>query len=74
MSTDQIIKAAMALTNEDKLKLAEDLLASLDDPAQQEIDAAWASEIEARIDDLDAGRSSTRPVKDVISDALRQLK
>jgi putative addiction module component (TIGR02574 family) len=70
MSTDQILREAMGLPAEEKAKLAEELLASLDGPEQQDVDAAWALEAEARIDALEAAKIKTEPAQDV----LRALK
>jgi len=54
---DHVAQEALALSAEDKVKLAEELLASLDSPEQREIDAAWAAEAERRIAEYEAGRS-----------------
>ena len=53
-----------------KAKLAGQLLASLDDPEQKAIDAAWAKEVERRIDELETGKATVIPADKV----LRGLK
>lgn len=68
MSTTEIRDAAMKLPAEEKVRLAEALLASLDDPDQAAIDAAWADEAERRIDALDSGRTTAIPTDDVLRD------
>lgn len=65
MSTHEIIDAAMSLPPEEKARLAEQLLASLDSREQQQVDEEWAAEVEQRIDDLDAGRIQTIPGEEV---------
>lgn len=59
MSTAEIRNAAMKLTSEEKARLAEDLLSSLDATGQAEIDVAWGEEAERRIDAIDAGAGKT---------------
>jgi putative addiction module component (TIGR02574 family) len=70
MSNKEISAAALKLPRKSRARLAEELLDSLSGEAQREIDAAWAREVEARIADLDSGKSKTKPVSKV----LRQLR
>lgn len=65
MSTAEIRDAAMKLSGEEKARLAEELLASLDGPEQPAVDAAWAAEAEARIDPLDVGVARAIPADEV---------
>ena len=50
MTTAKLAKEALALPPNSRAKLAEKLLASLNNPRQSEIDALWAEEAEKRID------------------------
>ena len=68
MSTTEIRDAALRLTPEEKVRLAEELLASVDDVDQRAIDAAWGEEAERRIDALDAGSTKPIPADDVFRD------
>jgi putative addiction module component (TIGR02574 family) len=54
---DEIQAQAMKLSNGDRAELADRLWASLD--PQEEIDAAWAAEIERRVRQLQAGEVET---------------
>jgi putative addiction module component (TIGR02574 family) len=74
MSAESITAAALALTPEEKAKLAEQLLDSLDRPDQAEIDTAWAEEAERRIDRLDRGEERTVPADQALRDARARLK
>ena len=57
MSPTQKLKdAVMALPPRSRARLAESLLASLDDPRQKELDALWAEEAESRIEAYEAGK------------------
>lgn len=72
-STLQALEAAaLLLPSEQRAKLAERLIASLDrDP---EIEAAWAEEIKRRIADLQAGFVDTIPAQKALEEARVLLK
>lgn len=70
MTTEQIIKAAMALPDAERMRVADELIASLDPAEQQRIEEAWAREVERRIDELDAGKVRGRPADEV----MRELR
>lgn len=72
-STLQALEAAaLLLPSEQRAKLAERLIASLDrDP---EIEAAWAEEIKRRIADLQAGLVDTIPAQKALEEARALLK
>jgi putative addiction module component (TIGR02574 family) len=55
MSTTEIREAALKLSETERARLAEELLASLDGPDQGAIDSIWATEAEKRIDAIEAG-------------------
>jgi putative addiction module component (TIGR02574 family) len=73
MSSEQLLKEALALPAAEKAKLAEELLSSLDDAAQYEIDRAWGDEAERRIAAFEKGKMHAEPVEDVIK-AMRDRK
>jgi putative addiction module component (TIGR02574 family) len=66
----EITKVALSLPPRSRAKLAEKLLASLDDSTQPEIDALWAKEAENRVEELEHGQVKAIPVADV----FRKLK
>ena len=68
MSTAEIRDAALRLTPEEKARLAEELLASLDAPDRAAIDAEWGAAAERRVDELDAGKTTAIPADDVFRD------
>lgn len=70
MTTEQIIKAAMALPDAERMRVADELIASLDPAEQQRTEEAWAREVERRIDELDAGKVRGRPADEV----MRELR
>ena len=62
----ELLKRALALTEDERAELARSLLESLDgapeDPAA--VEAAWNKEIAGRIEDLDSGKVQTVPWED----------
>jgi putative addiction module component (TIGR02574 family) len=65
MSTAELREAAMKLSTEEKVQLADELLASIDPAEQAEIDASWAEEIERRIKLIDEGKSESIPAEEL---------
>jgi putative addiction module component (TIGR02574 family) len=55
MTRQQLLAEAMALSAEDRERLAEDLWQSLDDATRDEIDDAWTTEIRRRMEAIDRG-------------------
>ena len=52
---NEIFGAALALPPKLRARLAEQLLKSLDAVQQAEIDAAWAKEVEQRVQEIEQG-------------------
>jgi putative addiction module component (TIGR02574 family) len=66
----KIVSDALSLPPRSRAKLAEQLLESLDDPKQKEIDRLWADEVEDRIDAYERGELKVIPGQEV----FRRLK
>ena len=64
---------AKALAPEDRARLAEELLASLD-PHEAEIDAAWDQEIGRRIDEIERGVVQMIPADQAFAQVRRALR
>src|SRR5262249_43953774 len=62
---DEIFEAARRLTTDERVALADRLLATVSPEEQAEIDAAWAEEIERRIAAYERGEVKTIPVEEV---------
>jgi putative addiction module component (TIGR02574 family) len=54
-----ILKEALALPREQRAALAASLLDSLDADVDEDADAAWATEVNQRLADLDSGAVKT---------------
>lgn len=68
----QIESAAMELPLHERARLAERLLASLDQDAA--VEEAWAAEVERRVQDYRSGKLSTLSGDDVLADARARLE
>jgi putative addiction module component (TIGR02574 family) len=56
-----------------RIKLAEKLMASVEDFATPEIEAAWNTEIESRVTEIRAGRAEGIPAEEVMKEARKKL-
>ena len=61
----KVVSEALSLPLRSRAKLAEQLLESLDDPKQKEIDRLWADEVEDRIDAYEKGELKAIPGQEV---------
>jgi putative addiction module component (TIGR02574 family) len=64
---DVVEAQALTLTAEERMRLADRLLASIFE--DHSIDSAWAVEIERRIEDIESGRVSLIPAVESIARA-----
>lgn len=65
MTTDQIEQELLRLPAAERARLAERLIASLDEDA--EVEAAWAAEVRRRDEELRSGAVEGIPVKDALT-------
>ena len=70
----ELEQQAKALTPEERARLAEVLLESLQDAPMAEIQAAWDREIEERVAACDRGDLQTFSAEDVFAEARRLAK
>ncbi len=68
---DKIYEQALVLPTDDRLKLIDKLLHSTNLPTRQDIDDAWALEVERRANDLESGKSRLIPGDEVL-DKIRK--
>lgn len=54
-SRNAVLAQALQLPAEDRADVARRLIASLDDAADTDVEAAWLAEVERRLKDLDQG-------------------
>ena len=70
---EALTNAAMALSENERAKLASTLVASLDGPAENGVAEAWDIEICRRINEIEAGTAELLDVDEVLSRARARL-
>lgn len=75
MSTEghQFLQAALALPESERAEIAATLLRSLDSAPGDDVDVAWAAEIERRIRSIDDGSAKLIPWDDVMQEVDGRL-
>jgi len=71
---EELARRARALSREDRLRLAEELLASLHEQPDPEIEAAWDEEIRRRIEEIESGKAKLVPAQEVFDEIRKMLK
>jgi putative addiction module component (TIGR02574 family) len=64
--SQQLLRTALALPESDRAEIAASLIHSLDTETDEEVDAAWAVEIQRRIESIDNGEVELVPWDDVM--------
>jgi putative addiction module component (TIGR02574 family) len=72
LSPDQILAELLQLPAHIRARLAESLIASLED--EPDVEAEWQAEIDRRAGELDAGAVATRPAREVFRAARERLR
>ncbi|MBL0088381.1 MAG: addiction module protein [Ideonella sp.] len=70
-SLEQLTSQAIALSPEDRAHLADLLLASLPDEADEPLDDAWDQEIQRRLKAVESGAARLVPAADVHAEARK---
>ncbi len=63
--SQRVLQDALDLPPVDRAELVEQILASFEFPARQDIDAAWAQEAEDRLDAFGRGEIRSSPAREV---------
>ena len=71
---DELTLKARLLPAEDRARLAEELLSSLQEDADPAVEAAWDTEIRRRLDEVEAGTAKLIPAAEVFAEVRRMLK
>jgi putative addiction module component (TIGR02574 family) len=74
MTIDELKSIVLELPLEERAKLASDLLLSLDDLSEQEIEHLWLEEASRRDAEIDAGTAEPIPGDQVFAEARARLK
>ena len=70
---DELSRKARALPPEDRVRLAEELLATVQE-VDAEVELAWDEEIKRRIAEIDSGTTKLIPAEEVFAEVRRLLK
>jgi putative addiction module component (TIGR02574 family) len=70
---DELARKARALSPEERVRLAEELLATVQEVDPQ-VEAAWDEEIKRRIEEIDSGKAKLIPAEDVFAEVRRLIK
>jgi putative addiction module component (TIGR02574 family) len=70
---DELSRKARALPPEERVRLAEELLATVQE-VDPEVEAAWDEEIKRRIEEIDSGRAKLIPAEEVFAEVRRLIK
>ena len=68
---EELEQQARSLSADERARLAEILLESLQDAPLAEVEAAWNREIEERVAAYDRGELQTHPAEEVFAEARR---
>lgn len=71
---EELSARAKALPAEDRARLAEELLESLQGDADVEAEAAWEREIERRVAEIESGAVHLVPAEEVHAEARRLIR
>lgn len=66
-STAEVFEAALALSDDDRAKLADKLVESLDGEADPDAGGAWATEIERRLARIESGQATSISMTEAIA-------
>jgi putative addiction module component (TIGR02574 family) len=72
-SLSDLKKKAAQLPEHERAELALSLIASLDGPADPDVEEAWAQEIERRVRQVESGDAELIPAEDVFARIRRRL-
>ena len=72
MSTDELLAEALRLPRHDRARVVEELLSSLEEP-DDEVAAAWATELLRRSREIAEGRVQTVAWETVRTEILKEL-
>ena len=64
----EIVNKALNLSPEDRAELIHELILSLDDIIDNEVERAWEAEIEKRVKEIKSGKAKGRPADDILAE------
>jgi putative addiction module component (TIGR02574 family) len=74
MSSNEILPAALALSAKERAKLARNLLESLHEADEGDLDAAWLEEIDRRAEEVERGTAKLVDWESARNEIAQRLK
>jgi putative addiction module component (TIGR02574 family) len=71
---EELSQRARALSPEDRARLAEELLASLEEQVDPDSEAAWELEIGRRVEEIKSGKAKLISAEEVFAETARIYK
>ena len=68
IQSQELLQSALALPEVERAEIAASLIRSLDPEMDEDVDAAWASEIQRRLEEIDRGEVRLIPWDDVMQE------
>ncbi len=66
MTAKEIITEALSLSSTERARIAEELISSLEDDIDEDVEKAWQAEINRRIDEVESGSVKCIPWEEVL--------
>ena len=73
MTVDELKTQVLSLSERDRAEFARLLIASLDDENEDDINAAWVTELERRSNEIKSGAVKGIPAADVYAELKREF-
>ena len=71
---EEIVASALKLPERERVRLAQDLIASLDQDVDPDVEALWLAEAERRLDELRSGKVRGVPADEAFARARNALR
>jgi putative addiction module component (TIGR02574 family) len=64
----EVASKALGLSPEERAELAHELILSLDEVEDREVERAWDAEVERRVQEIRSGKAKGRPAEDILAE------
>jgi len=71
---EDIMATAMKLPERERVRLAQELIASLDEEIEPDVEALWLAEAERRLEELRSGKTEGVPAEEAFARARNALR
>ncbi len=71
---EDIVASAMKLSERERARLAQELIASLETEIEPNVEALWLAEAERRLEELRSGKVKAIPAEEAFARARRALR